>query len=199
VRELERRFPERTHCADLEEPGAARALVDAVVGRDGCLDVLVHAVGDFRDGALTETRVEHVEQLFASNVTTSVRLFDAARTGLRSAGGCALFFGVAGLEGLRGRVETAAYAAAKSALLVLVRSWALEEAPHGVRVNMLSPGIVPHEHADEATLDPRRHARVPAGRPGTPEEVASAALFLCSDGAGYVTGADLPVAGGYGL
>jgi 3-oxoacyl-[acyl-carrier protein] reductase len=68
-----------------------------------------------------------------------------------------------------------------------------------VRVNLISPGLVPHEHADETTLDPRRQARVPAGRAGTPEEIASAALFLCSDGARYITGADLPVAGGWML
>ena len=104
---------------------------------------------------------------------------------------------MAGLAGLRGRREAAAYAAAKSALCVLVRSWALEEAAHGVRVNLLSPGIVPHADAAAETRDPARAERVPLGRAGTPEEIAAAAAFLLGDGASYCTGVDLEVAGGW--
>ena len=63
-----------------------------------------------------------------------------------------MFFGCAGLAGLRARRYAAAYTAAKSALLVLVRSWAREEASHGLHVNMVSPGIVPHDDAHPETL-----------------------------------------------
>jgi NAD(P)-dependent dehydrogenase (short-subunit alcohol dehydrogenase family) len=135
--------------------------------------------------------------MFQSNVTTAFHVFGAARPALRASRGCALFFGVAGLDALRGRRDTALYAAAKSALLVLVRSWALEEGPHGVRVNAVSPGVVPHAAADAMTLDPALHARIPLGRAGTPEEIARAALFLCSDDARYTTGTDLAVSGGW--
>ena len=92
----------------------------------------------------------------------------------------------------------AAYAAAKSAWLVLLRSAAQEEAAHGVRLNAIAPGWIAHPGAEAETrdFDP---ARVPLGRLGTPEDVASAALWLCSPEADYVTGAQLEVAGGFGL
>ncbi len=194
---LEREFPGRVHRADLARDGDAQALLRAVVERDGRVDALVHAVGDYAEGPLERGSVADLARLFESNVLTAARTFDAARVALRAARGAALFFGTAGLDGLRARREAAAYAAAKSALLVLVRSWSQEEAPHGVRVNLLSPGIVPHEHAAPSTLDPARQARVPLGRAGTLDDVANAADFLLSDRAGHVTGADLPVAGGW--
>src|SRR5438876_445034 len=85
-----------------------------------------------------------------------------------SARGHAVFFGTSGLAGFRARRATAAYAAAKSALFVLVKSWALEEAPHGVTVNLVSPGHVPHAGAHPDTLDEERLRAIPLGRPGTP-------------------------------
>lgn len=195
--ELARTFEGRVHQADLARETDCANLIESVLARDGRLDVLVHPVGEFTTGALEHARVEDLSRSFESNVLTSFHAFTAARAALRRSRGAALFFGVAGLDRQRGRRETALYAAAKSALLVLVRSWALEEAPHGVRVNLISPGLVPHEGAHPSTLDRDRPGRVPLGRAGTPEEVARAAVFLCSDAARYTTGVDLPVAGGW--
>jgi NAD(P)-dependent dehydrogenase (short-subunit alcohol dehydrogenase family) len=192
-------FDGRVHRADLEDEDETRALVDAVLTRDGQLDAFVHAVGDFSAAPLASTTAAEVRRLLENNVLSAVHAFDAAREPLRATRGAALFFGVAGLEGLRGRRESAAYAAAKSALLVLVRSWALEEAAHGVRVNLVSPGIVPHADAAPETRDPARIARIPLGFAGTPEDIAAAAGFLLSDEARHVTGVDLPVAGGWML
>lgn len=192
-------FEGRVHRADLEDEDEARALVEAVMERDGRLDVLVHAVGEYASGPLATTPAVEVRRLLENNVLSAVHAFDAAREALRARGGTALFFGVAGLDGLRGRRESAAYAAAKSALLVLVRSWALEEAPHGVRVNLISPGIVPHDGAAADTRDAARIARIPLGFAGTPDDVAAAAEFLLSADARHVTGVDLPVAGGWML
>jgi NAD(P)-dependent dehydrogenase (short-subunit alcohol dehydrogenase family) len=192
-------FDGRVHRADLEDEDETRVLVDAVLTRDGQLDAFVHAVGDFSAAPLASTSAAQVRRLLESNVLSAVHAFEAAREPLRASRGAALFFGVAGLEGLRGRRESAAYAAAKSALLVLVRSWALEEAVHGVRVNLVSPGIVPHADAAPETRDPRRIARIPLGFAGTPADIAAAASFLLSDEARHVTGVDLPVAGGWML
>ncbi len=192
-------FDGRVHRADLEDEEETRALVKKVLARDGRLDAFVHAVGEFSVAPLETTGAAEVRRLLENNVLSAVHAFDAARQALRAARGAALFFGVAGLEGLRGRREAAAYAAAKSALLVLVRSWALEEAPHGVRVNLVSPGIIPHADAAPETRDPQRIARIPMGFAGTPEDVAAAAEFLLSDDARHVTGVDLPVAGGWML
>jgi 3-oxoacyl-[acyl-carrier protein] reductase len=82
---------------------------------------------------------------------------------------------------------------------VLARSWAREEGAHGVRVNCVSPGVVPHDGAHPATLDDQLVRKIPLGRVGRPHEIAAAVAWLCSSEATHVTGADLPVAGGFGL
>jgi NAD(P)-dependent dehydrogenase (short-subunit alcohol dehydrogenase family) len=197
ARERERELAGRVHRADLAEEGAAEELVGRVLERDGRLDWVVCAVGEFARGPLGAAPPELVRTLFASNVDVPLALARAAREPLRASRGALVFFGTAGLAGLRGRRTTAVYSAAKSALVVLARSLALEEAPHGVRVNVLSPGIVPHEHAEPGSFDPDRLARVPLGRPGEPSEVAEAAAWLCSPASSYVTGAELEISGGW--
>jgi NAD(P)-dependent dehydrogenase (short-subunit alcohol dehydrogenase family) len=194
---LEREFEGRVHRADLSDPSAARTLVERVLAQDARLDWLVHAVGEYTSGSLEAAQSSELQRMFASNVETAFTLMHAARAALRATRGAALFFGTAGLEGLRARRDTALYAASKSALAVLVRSWALEEAAHGVRVNLISPGLIPHAAAAADTHDAERLARVPLGRGGTPAEVALAAAFLCSDRAAYTTGTDFLVAGGW--
>lgn len=194
---LEREFAGRAHRADLLRADAAEALVRDVLARDERLDHVVHAVGEYVTGPLERATAAELERMFASNVTSAFHVFAAARPALRAARGSATFFGTAGLAGARARRDTALYAAAKSALLVLVRSWAREEAPHGVRVNQVSPGIVPHEHA---AADTHAYAeRVPLGRAGLPADLAAAVAFLASGGAAHVTGQDLEVAGGWML
>jgi 3-oxoacyl-[acyl-carrier protein] reductase len=135
--------------------------------------------------------------MLASNVESAFLGVGALRATLRERRGNAVLFGCSGLEGARARRSTAAYTAAKTALLVLTRSLAVEEAPYGVRFNMVSPGHVPHEHASDDTRDPERWSRIPFGRPGTPDEVARAVEWLTSPAASYVTGTNLDVAGGW--
>jgi NAD(P)-dependent dehydrogenase (short-subunit alcohol dehydrogenase family) len=199
ARALGDEFGVRAHRADLLAPDDARALVAAVLARDGRLDHAVHAVGEYASGPLETTSRAELARLWASNAESAFVFFEAVRPALRAARGRAVFFGTSGLSGLRARRTSAAYAAAKSALVVLVRSWALEEAAHGVTVNLVSPGHVPHAEAHADTLDPAAHAAIPLGRAGTPEDVARAVLFLLSEGAAYTTGAELTVDGGWML
>lgn len=194
---LRAEFGERAHRADLLEEGSAERVVAEVLAADGRLDGLVHAVGEYVSGPLETTRAADLRSMLASNVESAFALFGAARTALRAAGGRAVFFGTSGLAGFRARRETAAYGAAKSALLVLARAWALEEAPHGVRVNLVSPGHVPHADAHPDTLDAERLARIPLGRPGQPADVARAVAWLLSDDSAYTTGTELLVSGGW--
>jgi NAD(P)-dependent dehydrogenase (short-subunit alcohol dehydrogenase family) len=199
ARALESEFPGRVHRADALSEADLRQLVERVLARDERLDHLVHAVGEFVTGPLSELEPSDFRRMLASNAESSFLVHRAAREALRRSKGSLVFFGCAGLDGLRARREAAAYAAAKSALLVLARSLALEEGPHGVRVNLVSPGIVPHPHASTDTAVKARSARIPLGRPGEPQDIANAVLWLCSPQAAYVTGVDLEVAGGWML
>ena len=194
---LRAEFEGRAHRADLTAPEAAAALIEEVRAIDERVDHLVHAVGEYVSGPLVETSLADLRRMWESNVESSYALFGAVRPSLRASRGDAVFFGCGGLAGFRARQLTAAYGAAKSALLVLVRSWAREEAPHGVRVNMISPGHVPHPDAHADTLDADRLEKIPLGRPGTPEDIARAAAFLTSQDAAYTTGTDLQVTGGW--
>lgn len=187
--------PGRAHGGDLREEGTARAVVEAVVQAEGSLDAVVHGVGTYHSAALETTPIAAFEDLMQTNLFAAVRLVDAARSALREHRGQVLLFGAAGLASLRARSETAAYTAAKTALLVYMRSLAQQEGPYGVRVNMVSPGIVPHDGAAPDTLDPERWRSIPLGRPGKVEEIAEAAAWLM--GSEHVTGQNLEVAGGF--
>jgi 3-oxoacyl-[acyl-carrier protein] reductase len=196
---LEREFPDRVHQADALDPSGVQRLMGELLEQDGRLDTLVHAVGEYATGPLEGFQLAQLQRMFASNVESAFVVLGASRAALRASSGSAVFFGCAGNGHARAWRESAAYAAAKTALLTLVRSWAVEEASHGVRINMISPGHIPHEHAAPDTNDPKLWKRIPMGAPGTPEDVAAAAAWLASPAAGYVTGVNLEVAGGWML
>jgi len=195
---LRAEFGPAAHRADLLVPDDAERLVAEVLEREGRLDHLVHCVGEYVSGPLADLSHADLVRMWRSNAESSFLIFSAARPALRAARGRAVFFGTSGLNGLRGRRETAAYAAAKSALLVLVRGFAIEEAPHGVTVNMVSPGLIPHDAAHSDTHDSERQERSPMGA-GRPEDIARAVAFLCSSDAAHTTGTDLLVTGGWML
>ena len=196
---LEGELDRRVHRCDALEADQVAELVRAVIERDGRLDHVVHAVGEYASGPLSGLEPSELRRLVASNLESSHLVARAALPALRESRGSIVFFGCAGAGAARAWRLAAGYAAAKTALLVLARSMALEEAPHGVRVNVVSPGHVPHEHAAPQTLDPELWKRIPLGRPGSPDDVAEAVAWLCSPAASYVTGANLEVAGGWML
>ena len=96
---------------------------------------------------------------------------------------------------------SSAYATAKSAQIGLARAWARELAPSGITVNTVAPGFVPVERHADVPDDIRRAylASVPAGRMGTPADIAHAVSFLASEGAGFITGQRIVVDGGRSL
>jgi NAD(P)-dependent dehydrogenase (short-subunit alcohol dehydrogenase family) len=187
------------HQADLVEPEDARRLVAAVLAMEGRLDVVVHAVGPYATAPLSASPPGLFREMLEGNLFTALHMVEAARAAVRETRGAWVFFGCAGLDRWRARKVTTAYIAAKSALLVTMRSLALEEAPHGVRVNMISPGFVPHPDAAPDTLDKRLQAEIPLGRAAELREVADAAAWLVSEEASHVVGQNLEVAGGWML
>ncbi|MEM6672632.1 MAG: SDR family oxidoreductase [Planctomycetota bacterium] len=195
----ERLGSERAHRGDFLRPDDAARVVGEVVAAEDRLDAVVHAIGPYATGPLVETASSTFEEMYRGNVLTAVHLIDAARPHVRASRGAYVFFGVAGLDRWRARRVTAAYVGAKAALLNLVRAFALDEAEHGVRVNMISPGFVPHEGAAPDTLSDDLHEQIPIGGPASLAEVAGAARWLLSEEATHVVGQNLEVAGGWML
>ena len=165
-------------------------------------DVLVHcagvgsAVGGGRDG------VDAFRALLEVNALGTLL---ALRTGvemLRGRGGSIVTIGsVTALRVVESGELNLGYAASKAAVLNLTRSYAVSAGPFGIRVNCILPGFMPPMRGsrmpDGAGGDSPFLPLIPLGRTGTVDDVASAALFLASDEAGYVTGAALPVDGGF--
>ena len=188
-----RELPIRTARADVARPGRLASIVRRIRGGP---DLLVVAAGDYWEGPWTELTGARWEALSRSNVTIAIEAMRAVLPGMRRRRyGRILLFGVAGGETARAAPRAHAYRAAKVALLTLAKSAAQEEAPHGITVNVILPGIV------QTGIPARRAAqlvgRIPAGRLGSPREIARAAAFLLAEESGYITGAALTISGGY--
>lgn len=194
------------HPCDLALREDAHALVEAVIRAEGRLDVLALAAGGVRGqvgGPLEAVTQADWRVLFEANVESALWLCQAAAPHLKAAG-WGRIVAIASGAGLRPSLTGIhAYTAAKHALIGLVRQLSLELAPHGTTVNAIAPGLIltnPATHAQWAAYGPEGQARVLQSlhtrRLGTPEDIASAALFLASEAAGWITGQVLSVDGG---
>jgi 3-oxoacyl-[acyl-carrier protein] reductase len=187
--------------ADVTDPRDAERLVAAVARELGPIDVLVvNATGPQPDAPIADVGwEEHLAQLDFF-VKSPVLLGRAVLPAMR-ARRYGRIVHVDSEVADRPPPGRTAYATAKSAQIGLVRAWARELAPAGITVNTVAPGFVPVErHADVPGDDRDAYvASVPAGRFGTPAEIADAVSFFASERAGYVTGQRLVVDGGRGL
>lgn len=187
------------------EPGVAHRLLDvrqgdavsALVGTIAGLDVVVNCAGVIRRGEELDPSV------FASvvdiNLTGTMRVCTAARPLLaRSAG---TIVNTASMLSFFGGGLVPGYAASKGGVAQLTKSLAIAYAADGIRVNAIAPGWIETRLTAALQQDPARHAaiseRTALKRWGRPEDVVAATIFLCSPGAGYITGVILPVDGGY--
>jgi len=185
--------------ADADAPGGAVAAAHAAFGR---LDILVNNAGGTRIAPLLETSAEQWDRVFALNVRGPFLALQAAAR-LMVAQGRGAIVNIASVAAHGPRPTVPAYAAAKAALISVTRSAAAALAPHGIRVNTISPGLIETstwerlraEAAGQAMFE-ERLAGIAMRRAGTPEEIADAVAYLVSDEAGYVTGQDWNVCGG---
>ena len=188
--------------ADVQAPEGVLALSAALSPVDGVLDVLVNNVGNFMPGAgwFLSTTEEDWEALYDVNLRHIFRVTRALAPGMVERGQGAII-NVSTVEALRGIPGNAVYSAFKTAITGFTRSFALEVAPHGVRVNAIAPETTETDQVPVSRWVPEEHTAqvpylIPLGRFGRPADHAGAALFLASELSAWVTGVTLPVDGG---
>jgi NAD(P)-dependent dehydrogenase (short-subunit alcohol dehydrogenase family) len=185
---------------DIGDPGRAEQLVKTVTERFGRLDIVVNNVGDFRWGTVTDMTLEEWNGIFTSNLSTALYMCRAVLPQLRKGRwGRIINLGAVGAERAFGQAKIAAYAAAKAAVVALSRSLALEEAKHGITVNVVNPSSIDENELTLTEARSMRDARFPIGRPPTVEDVAGTVAFFASEEAEYVTGQVVNVSGGWML
>jgi 3-oxoacyl-[acyl-carrier protein] reductase len=179
---------------------AAEAIVKQALDGLGAIDILVNNAGITRDNLLMRMDGEEWDAVIDTNLSGPFWMTRAvARPMVKARSG--RIINMSSAAGRMGNPGQANYAAAKAGLLGLSRSIARELAPRGITCNVVALGPIVTAMTDGMPDDWRAQAEsvVPLGRFGTPEECAAVISFLCSDAAGYVTGALVPVDGGMGM
>ena len=186
--------------ADVSDPAAVDAVFAQVEQAWGRAEVLVNNAGVTRDGLLMRMSDDAWREVMRTNLDGAFFAIRRASPGMMKArfGRIVNIGSVVGSMGSAGQVN---YAAAKGGLVGLTRSVARELASRGITCNLVAPGPIGTAMTD--VLDDAKKqeitTHVPLARFGTPEEVAAVVAFLCSESAGYVTGATVPVDGGMGM
>jgi NAD(P)-dependent dehydrogenase (short-subunit alcohol dehydrogenase family) len=197
---------------DVAREPDCRRLVEATLERFGRLDVLINNAGvgwawaDSHPGAmagLLDTPSESWRDVIEIDLNSVYYVCKHALPPMLEAGSGSIV-NVSSVGGVRGMPDAHAYSAAKAGVVNLTRSMAVTYGPRGVRSNCVAPGLIETDmirdymerQGNPHRADETRFAMSPLGRPGRPEEVANACLFLASDAASYVNGAVLLVDGG---
>ena len=185
---------------DVADADQAKALVERVESELGDIDVLVNNAGVTRDTLIARMSNEDWDVVLDTNLRGTFHMCRAvARKMLRRRSGSIVnLTSVVGIHGNAGQVN---YAASKAGIVGLTKSLAKELGNRGVRANAIAPGYIDTELTGVLSDDVRNLilGNTPLGRLGTPEDVAVAVRFLCSDEAGFVTGEVLLVDGGLGI
>ena len=182
---------------DVSDPQQVAATVADILRTFRRIDVLVNCAGIAHIGLFTDMTEDEWDRLFAVNVRSAFSLTKAVLPGMISARKGSIV-NVSSMWGEVGASCEVAYSAAKAALIGLTKALAKEVGPSGVRVNCVTPGVIDTDMNAQLTEDDRSALadETPLGRIGTAEEVAKAILFLCGEGASFITGQVLGVSGG---
>jgi 2-deoxy-D-gluconate 3-dehydrogenase len=186
--------------ADLSERAAQEPFVASAVSAFGRIDLLINNAGSIRRSPAVDYTDADWDFLLEVNLTAPFRL--SRRIGklmLEQGGG--RIVNIASLLSFQGGILVPGYAASKGGVAQLTKALANEWASKGVNVNAIAPGYIATKNTEALRADPNRSRqileRIPAGRWGEPDDIAGAAVFLCSDAARYVTGQVLAVDGGW--
>jgi NAD(P)-dependent dehydrogenase (short-subunit alcohol dehydrogenase family) len=185
--------------ADVADAASVAALIDAVTTRYGRLDCVVNSAGIGKDIPFLDTPLETFDRIIAVNLRGSFIIGQAAAQAMRNSGG-GVIVNVASVSGMTGNVGRSAYGASKGGVVLLSRVMAVDLAQFNIRVNVLAPGpvetpLVAQMHSQE--IRQRWIEQTPLRRYASPDEMAGAVVFLCSDDASYITGHVLAADGGF--
>jgi 3-oxoacyl-[acyl-carrier protein] reductase len=190
---------ERVHCVpcNLSIPEEVEKLVPAAEAAMGGLDILVNNAGITKDGLAMRMKDDDWQQVLDVNLTATFRLSRAAMKGMMKKR-WGRIVSVTSVVGVMGNPGQANYVASKAGIMGMSKSFAMELASRNVTVNCVAPGFITSPMTDVLNEKQREVilAKVPMGRLGSGEEVASAVVFLASEEASYVTGQTIHVNGG---
>ncbi len=182
------------------DAAACERAIEAAHAAFGRLDILVNSAGVIARGPALDVGDEEVQRVLHVNLACVLALARAAgRIFVEQRSGAIV--NVASLLSFQGGILVSSYAIAKHGVLGATQALANEWAPHGVRVNAIVPGYIATDLNETLRADPARYqemlGRIPAGRWGTPGDLAGAFVFLCSPASAYMTGQALTVDGGW--
>ena len=202
LNDLAAELGERAHVlpCNLSDPASVEALPKAAIAAMGGLDILVNNAGITRDQIFMRMSDDDWASVLDVNLTSTMRLCRAVIRPMMKArwGRIVNISSIVGATGNAGQVN---YAASKAGMIGLTKSIAAEVASRGITANAVAPGFIATPMTDKLTDEQkdRINTQIPAGRMGTPEEIAAAVLYLASPEAAYVTGATLHVNGGMAM
>ena len=185
---------------NLSDSDAVEALPKQAAEAMGSVDILVNNAGLTRDNLFMRMSDEEWDAVLAVNLTATMRLCRGVlRPMMKARWG--RIINISSVVGATGNPGQGNYAASKAGMVGMTKSLAYEVASRGITANAIAPGFIATAMTDKLTEDQKAKitGQIPAARMGQPDDIAAAALYLASDGAGYVTGATLHVNGGLAM
>jgi NAD(P)-dependent dehydrogenase (short-subunit alcohol dehydrogenase family) len=185
---------------DVTDAVNCKAAVATAHAKLGSVSILVNNAGILiRKGFVTENTADTFARTIDVNIQGAVRMLDACLADLKTTRGAVV--NIASIQSFASLRNSVAYSTSKAALAQFTKAAAVELAADGIRVNALAPGIIETDMTTATRADPvmlgKFLMRVPMARCGAPEELVGPVVFLCSEAASYITGAVLPVDGGF--
>jgi NAD(P)-dependent dehydrogenase (short-subunit alcohol dehydrogenase family) len=181
---------------DITDPETCGKIVSDCLANQGRIDAVILNAGHFTMSNIDNISPDEWNQLIHVNLSSAIFILNHAMEHLRKTGGNVIFIGTGSIANPIPAPDYPLYEASKAGLHVLMKSLSATEAEHGVRVNMVSPGMIDTGGFSDGAIEKFAN-QVPLKRLGNPDEVADAVGFLLSEKATYITGANLDVTGGW--